>query len=100
MGYFEPCIPVHIHEFHERNIWFDYKRYTKPFITDQVLYDLVGDEADYFKQKWKIIFFHSRQVSMITGQSKNYSILFQMLFCLKQKIQMASNFIFAFQLNQ
>ncbi len=52
MGHFEPCIPVHINEFRERNIWFDFDRYTKPFITDQVLYDLVGSEANYFKQNY------------------------------------------------
>ena len=52
MGHFEPCIPVHIHEFHEKNIWFDYNRYTKPFINDQVLFDLVGNEANYFKQNY------------------------------------------------
>jgi 4-alpha-glucanotransferase len=52
MGHFEPCIPVHINEFRERNTWFDFDRYTKPFITDQVLYDLVGSAADYFKQNY------------------------------------------------
>ena len=52
MGHFEPCIPVHINEFRERNIWFDFDRYTKPFITDQVLYDLVGGEVNYFKQNY------------------------------------------------
>ncbi len=52
MGHFEPCIPVHINEFRERNTWFDFDRYTKPFITDQVLYDLVGSEASYFKQNY------------------------------------------------
>lgn len=52
MGHFELCIPVHINEFHARNIWFDYNSYTKPFITDQVLNDLVGSEANYFKQNY------------------------------------------------
>ena len=52
MGHFEPCIPVHINEFHERNTWFDYERYTKPFITDQLLYDVVGNEAEHFKQTY------------------------------------------------
>ncbi len=52
MGHFEPCIPVYINEFHERNIWFDYHRYTKPFINDQVLYEVAGSEADFFKQNY------------------------------------------------
>jgi 4-alpha-glucanotransferase len=52
MGHFEPCIPVHVNEFHERHIWFDYNRYTKPFITDQVLYDIAGDKANDLKQNY------------------------------------------------
>ena len=52
MGHFEPCIPVHINEFYERNIWFEYNRYAKPFITDQVLYDMVGNEANFFKENY------------------------------------------------
>lgn len=52
MGHFEPCIPVHVHEFHKRNIWFDYVRYSKPYITDQLLHDEVGDEAAHFKQTY------------------------------------------------
>ena len=52
LGHFEPSIPVHVNEFHERHIWFDYNRYTKPFITDQILYDIAGGEADYFKQNY------------------------------------------------
>ncbi len=39
MGFFTPSIPVHINEFHERNIWFDYDRYCKPFITEHILWD-------------------------------------------------------------
>jgi 4-alpha-glucanotransferase len=52
MGHFEPCIPVHIHEFNQKNIWFDYTRYTKPFITDQVLQDIVGHDTTEFKQNY------------------------------------------------
>jgi 4-alpha-glucanotransferase len=37
MGRFVPCLPVHIVEFGENGIWFDYQRYCKPFITDEVL---------------------------------------------------------------
>ncbi len=52
MGHFEPCIPVYINEFNERNIWFDKTRYTKPYITDQLLYDEVGNEVEHFKQTY------------------------------------------------
>lgn len=54
MGHFEPAVPVHIHEFHERNIWFDYERYCKPYITDQILNDNFGDQQDVVKQTFLI----------------------------------------------
>jgi 4-alpha-glucanotransferase len=49
MGRFVPCIPVYHHEFAERGIWFDYKRYCQPFINDQVLTQLFGETANYVK---------------------------------------------------
>lgn len=47
MGHFEPAIPVHINEFHERGIWFDYYRYCKPYITEQLLNDTFGDQKNH-----------------------------------------------------
>ena len=49
LGRFVPALPVHISEFHQRNIYFDYNRYTKPFINDQVLNDLFGDQQWWMK---------------------------------------------------
>jgi len=49
MGTFVPAIPVHINEFNSRNIWFDYHRYTKPFINDTVLWDVFGNDNEYVK---------------------------------------------------
>jgi len=49
MGTFDPAIPVHINEFKERGIWFDYDRYTKPFINEPVLWDMFGPNKDKFK---------------------------------------------------
>lgn len=46
LGRFEPAIPVHRIEFQNRNIWFDYDRYTKPFINDGVLWEIFGADAD------------------------------------------------------
>lgn len=37
LGRFSPAIPVHINEFNERGIWFNYDRYCKPFITGSIL---------------------------------------------------------------
>lgn len=49
MGVFDPALPVHITEFGERGIWFDYDRYCKPYITDDVVAQLFGEHADFVK---------------------------------------------------
>ena len=46
LGYFYPAVPVRIEEFHARNIPFNYDRYCKPYINDQILWDYFGDERD------------------------------------------------------
>ncbi len=52
MGRFVPALPVHINEFYERNTWFDYNRYTKPFINDAVLYEFFGETATFVKEEY------------------------------------------------
>jgi len=47
MGYFVPATPVHISEFGQRGIWFDYQRLCKPFINEQVMRDLLGNEWNW-----------------------------------------------------
>jgi 4-alpha-glucanotransferase len=42
MGHFVPAIPVYKNEFDEKGIWFNYDRYCKPFINDQVLDEVFG----------------------------------------------------------
>jgi 4-alpha-glucanotransferase len=42
MGYFVPALPVALSEFHERGIWFDYNRYTQPFINNDTLNQYFG----------------------------------------------------------
>jgi 4-alpha-glucanotransferase len=49
MGHFDPAIPVHINEFHERRIWFDYARYCKPYITEGILQQLFGQRKEEAK---------------------------------------------------
>lgn len=49
MGHFEPAIPLHINEFSEKHIWFDYNRYCNPFITDEILWHLFGDIQNEIK---------------------------------------------------
>ncbi len=49
MGHLNPSVPVHINEFTEKGLWFDYNRYCKPYITDSILYDFFGDEMNWVK---------------------------------------------------
>ncbi|HEX3025080.1 MAG TPA: 4-alpha-glucanotransferase [Chitinophagaceae bacterium] len=52
MGHFVPAIPVHLNEFNSRGIWFDYNRYTKPFINDNVLWEIFGYDQEYVKNNF------------------------------------------------
>ncbi len=49
MGHFVPAIPVHINEFYSKGIWFDHSRYTKPFITESVLWEVFGYDNELVK---------------------------------------------------
>jgi len=49
MGHFVPAIPVHLHEFAERGLWFDHYRYCRPCINDAILWELFGPNNDKFK---------------------------------------------------
>jgi len=46
MGYFYPAVPVTEDEFRMRNIPFNYERFCKPVINDQILWDHFGNEKD------------------------------------------------------
>jgi 4-alpha-glucanotransferase len=50
LGRFIPALPVAATEFGERGIWFDYDRFCKPYITEEVLGQTFGDQADFVKQ--------------------------------------------------
>ncbi|MDB5223476.1 MAG: 4-alpha-glucanotransferase [Chitinophagaceae bacterium] len=43
LGRFVPAIPIHITEFDKSRIWFDYSRYCKPFITENILQQQFGE---------------------------------------------------------
>ncbi len=49
MGYFVPALPVHINEFGQRGMWFDYQRLCRPFINDAVLVELMGADTELLK---------------------------------------------------
>lgn len=50
MGYLNPSIPLSVEEFESRGLWFDYERFTKPYITDHSLWENFGEEADWVRQ--------------------------------------------------
>jgi 4-alpha-glucanotransferase len=52
MGRFIPALPVTVYEFGERGIWFDYDRLCLPYITDDVLSQIFGEQADYIKTEF------------------------------------------------
>ncbi|MBN8860321.1 MAG: 4-alpha-glucanotransferase [Sphingobacteriales bacterium] len=45
MGLFVPAVPVHINEFARKGITFEYARFCRPFINDDVLRELLGENT-------------------------------------------------------
>lgn len=52
MGHFVPALPISLHEFNQKGIWFDLKRYTKPFINDAVLGEIFGADSELLKNSY------------------------------------------------
>jgi len=52
MGYFVPAIPVHENEFNQRGIYFNDDRFVKPFINDQVLWEIFGHNNEEVKERF------------------------------------------------
>lgn len=52
LGHFVPAIPVHINEFQQRGISFDHHRFTKPFINDNILWELFGYDNELVKKEF------------------------------------------------
>lgn len=50
MGYLNPSIPLYVDEFESRGVWFDYERFTKPYITDEILWHHFGEETQWVKE--------------------------------------------------
>lgn len=49
MGSLYPSVPVHINEFGEKGLHFDFNRFCRPYITDSILWDFFGDESGWVK---------------------------------------------------
>lgn len=49
MGHFVPAIPIALSTFAQKGIWFNYQRYTQPYITDAVLWEVFGYDNELVK---------------------------------------------------
>ncbi|MEO6637578.1 MAG: 4-alpha-glucanotransferase [Ginsengibacter sp.] len=52
LGRFVPAIPVDISEFYANNIWFDYDRYCKPYITEEIIWNVFADTTPVVKDRF------------------------------------------------
>lgn len=52
LGRFVPAIAIDIEEFQQRGIWFDKTRYCEPFITDEVLHQIFGENIQEIKDRF------------------------------------------------
>ncbi len=52
LGYFYPAVAVKNEEFQARNIPFDFDRYCKPYINDQILWDYFGDAKEMIQNQF------------------------------------------------
>ncbi|MGZ8537526.1 MAG: 4-alpha-glucanotransferase, partial [Flavisolibacter sp.] len=52
LGRFIPALPVNVTEFGERGIWFDYDRFCKPYIVDDIINYVFGEQTDFVKQNF------------------------------------------------
>ncbi|HET9056022.1 MAG TPA: 4-alpha-glucanotransferase [Chitinophagaceae bacterium] len=50
LGRFVPAIAIHINEFAQSGLWFDHYRYCNPFINDNVLNDMFGNNSGTIKE--------------------------------------------------
>lgn len=52
MGYFVPAIPLHINEIFSKGIDFNYYRFTKPYISDSILWDTFDNDTHFVKENF------------------------------------------------
>lgn len=54
LGYFKPGLPMTPSEIEDWGLWFDYDRFTKPYIRSYMLHDFFGEYADEVRRKYLI----------------------------------------------
>ena len=60
LGYFEPALPVQVGEFAKRGIPFDYERFVRPWISEEVLHQIFGAAAAAVKKQFLKADFHGK----------------------------------------
>jgi 4-alpha-glucanotransferase len=50
LGRFIPALPVHTNEFGEKGIWFEYDRYCKPYIVDDIIHQTFNSHSGFVKE--------------------------------------------------
>jgi 4-alpha-glucanotransferase len=54
LGRFIPALPVRAGEFGEHGIWFDYERFCKPYITDDIVEQTFGAMSGFVKENFLV----------------------------------------------
>jgi 4-alpha-glucanotransferase len=54
LGYFKPGLPMTPSEIEDWGLWFDFDRFTKPYIRSYFLHDFFGEYADEVRRKYLI----------------------------------------------
>lgn len=52
LGRFVPAIPLHINEFQQKGISFDHYRFTRPYINENILWELFGYDNELVKKEF------------------------------------------------
>lgn len=52
LGRFIPALPVDVNEFGEKGIWFEYERYCKPYIVDEIIQQSFNSHSEFVKENF------------------------------------------------
>jgi 4-alpha-glucanotransferase len=64
LGRFVPCLPVGIEEFRQRGIAFDAHRFCQPFINEEILLDLFGEDLFWVREQF--LLYHAQHGWMLS----------------------------------
>ena len=53
LGHFNPALPLSIDELHQKGLYYDFDRLSKPYIREHMLQDIFNEDAEYVK--WEFL---------------------------------------------